>query len=315
MKHKAISLALPLIAAMIAASCGIQTALADQIPSTPDGTIKYVSDHLADGHPEVLWEALPTQYRKDINGLTHLFASKVDPELWNKGFNLLQKTATVLKDKKDLFLGSQMFAMAGENKETIAGNWDTGTSVFSTLVNSDISSLETLQKIDWGRYLASTGADLMQMAQSASKATDEDAYQKDFVDAIKGMSVKVIEESADSATVAITAPGKDPETTSLTKVDGRWVPADMAKDWDTKVADARAKLEAITPEAMAEQKVQAMMMLGMAEAMVDQIAQAQTSEQLDQMLQGMLGGMMGAVMGGGMGGGMDQGAEAAPSGS
>lgn len=316
MKHKALTLMLPLLVAAIAASCGIRTALAGQIPSTPDGTIMYVSEHLADGHPEVLWEALPDQYRKDINGLTHLFATKVDPELWNKSFSVMQKAATVLHDKKDLFLGSQLFAMAGENKDTIAGNWDTGTSVFGTLVNSDISNLETLKKMDWGRFLASTGAELMTMARDSSKATDDDAYQQDFVEKLKGTSVKVIEETAETATVEVTAPGKEPETTSMTKVDGRWVPTDMAKDWDAKVAEAQAKLEAITPEAMAEQKVQAMMMLGMAEAMVDQIAQAETSEQLDQMLQGLLGGLLGGGMGGGMGGATDEGAETAqPSGS
>ena len=40
-----------------------------------------------------------------------------------------------------------------------------------------------------------------------------------------------------------------------------------------------------------------MMMVGMAEAFVDQIGQAQTPEQLDQMLQGIFGGLMGGMGG------------------
>jgi hypothetical protein len=41
-----------------------------------------------------------------------------------------------------------------------------------------------------------------------------------------------------------------------------------------------------------------MMGLGMAEAMIDQVAMAETPEQLEQMMAGLLGPMMGGGMGG-----------------
>lgn len=287
------------IALVIGAACGGQgVAVADQIPSSPDGTIKYVAETIADGHPEVVWEALPETYRTDISELTHLFATKVDAEVWDKSFALLRKASIVLQDKKELFLGSQMFTMAQDKQDEIAGNWDTGTLVLSTLVNSEIGNLKSLETIDWGHFMATTGAQLMDVAKNASAATVDNNYENDFLAKVRGMNVEVIETTDATAKMKISTPDQEPEEVQLTKVEGRWVPSDMAKEWDQKVADARTRLNDITPEKIVEQKMQIMMMVGMAEAFVDQIAQATTSEELDQMLQGLLGGLMGGAMGG-----------------
>ncbi|MEN8163320.1 MAG: hypothetical protein ABFS37_04260 [Acidobacteriota bacterium] len=287
------------LALTIFAACGGQTvAIADQIPSSPDGTVRFVAEKVADGHPEVIWEALPPTYRNDINGLTHLFATKVDAEVWDKSFGVLRKAAVVLQDQKDLFLGSKMFAMAEDKQDEITDNWDTGTLVFSTLVNSDIGNLKSLETIDWGQFMATTGAQLMEVAKKASAATEENDYENEFLAKVKGMDIEVLEKTDTTAKLKISAPDEEPEEIQMTKVEGRWVPTDMATDWDTEVAEARTNLEEITPETIAQQKMQIMMMVGMAEAFVDQVAQAKTSEELDQMLQGLLGGLLGGAMGG-----------------
>jgi hypothetical protein len=281
------------------AACGQNSAIADQgIPSTPDGTVKYVVSQMADGKPGIIWQALPSRYQTDINNLTHEFANKMDPEVWAKSFAVTRKAAGVLQDKKELFLESQMMQMAQDKQDDIAANWDTFTLVMSTLAASELGNLDSLKTVDWGIFLSTTGAQLMTIAAEASAKTEENAYEKDFLAKARAMQVAVVNQEGDTATLKITAPDEEPEEVQLTRVDGRWVPADMAKDWDKNVAEARAELEAITPEKMAEQKMQIMMMVGMAEAFVDQIAQAQTSEQLDQMLQGIFGGLMGGMMGG-----------------
>jgi len=150
-------------------ACGQNSAVAEQgIPSTPDGTVKYVASKLADGNPEVIWEALPDRYRTDINDITHQFADKMDPEVWDKTFAVTRKAATVLQDKKDLFLGSQMMAMAQDKQDEIAENWDTVALVLSTLASSDLGNLDALKTIDWGTFMATTGKQLMKIASEAS---------------------------------------------------------------------------------------------------------------------------------------------------
>ncbi len=284
--------------AMIAACGGQAIATADQIPSSPDGAVRFVAEKVADGHPEVVWEALPKSYQTDINDLTHLFATKVDKEVWDKSFSVLRKTTVVLQDKKDLFLGSKLVAMAEDNQDDIAENWDTATVVLSTLVNSDLGNLESLKTIDWGRFMATTGAQLMQVAKEASAATENNDYEDDFLAKVEGLKVEVLENGAGMATLKISAPDEEPKEVRMSQVEGRWVPSDMAQEWNKNVAEAHAKLEAITPETVAQQKMQIMMMVGMAEAFVDQVAQANSSEELDQMLQGLLGGLLGGAMGG-----------------
>ena len=190
-----------------------------------------------------------------------------------------------------------MMQMAQDKQDEIAANWDTFTLAMSTLAASDLGDLDALKTVDWGTFLSTTGAELMTIAAEASANTEENAYENDFLAKARGMQVAIVNQEGDTATLKITAPDEDPEEVQLTLVDGRWVPADMAKDWDKNVAEARAELEAITPEKMAEQKMQIMMMVGMAEAFVDQIGQAQTPEQLDQMLQGIFGGLMGGMGG------------------
>ncbi len=284
--------------AMIAACGGQAIATADQIPSSPDGAVRFVAEKVADGHPEVVWEALPKSYQTDINDLTHLFATKVDKEVWDKSFSVLRKTTVVLQDKKDLFLGSKLVAMAEDNQDDIAENWDTATVVLSTLVNSDLGNLESLKTIDWGRFMATTGAQLMQVAKEASAVTENNDYEDDFLAKVEGLKVEVLENGAGMATLKISAPDEEPKEVRMSQVEGRWVPSDMAQEWNKNVAEAHAKLEAITPETVAQQKMQIMMMVGMAEAFVDQVAQANSSEELDQMLQGLLGGLLGGAMGG-----------------
>lgn len=291
------SIALPILTLILASAFAVQ-ATAATIPNTPDGTVRHVSARLADGHPEVFWEALPASYQSDITDLTHLFATKVDAEVWDKCFSVLRKAAVVLQDKKDLFLGSKMFANAGEKKNDIADNWDTGTVILSTLANSDIGRLDTLKTINWHDFLATTGANLMEVARKASAATKDDSYKNEFIAKLKGVNVKVVSNEGGHATLQVSSPGEEPKDVEFVQVENRWVPADMAAEWDKDMAEAKTNLEQLTPEAMAQQKMQIMMMVGMAEAFVDQIAQAETSEQLDQMLQGMLGGLMGGMTGG-----------------
>ncbi len=294
MNTKKYTLVLSALVFAIITACGGQTiAIADKIPASPDGTVQFVAEEVAAGHPEVVWEALPQTYQSDITELTHLFANTIDPEVWNKTFAVLRKTAVVLQDKKDLFLGSQMLSMAQDRQDEVADNWDTAAVVLSTLVNSDIGNLESLKTIDWSQFLATTGAQLMQVAKETSAATEDNDFETEFLAKVKGMDIEVLENIDGTAKLRISAPDEEPEEFQMTLVEGRWIPSDMAKDWDQNVAEARTKLESVTPETTAQQKMQIMMFVGMADAFVDQVAQAKTSEELDQMLQGILGGMMG----------------------
>ena len=287
----------PVVALMLLA-VGVP-ALAVDIPSTPDGTVRAVAEGLADRHPEVIWQALPPTYQKDITELTHAFAERMDPTVWEAAFALGSRTAGLLRDKKDIILASSMAEAAGEEREQLEGGWDEMVSMFDSFFSSGVSSLDTLKTIDWEQYLATTGKDLMDLAAEKSKADGDDTFDREFTQKLRQAKVEVISSEGDSATLRMTAPDEEPEEMQLTRVEGRWVPSDMAKDWDKNVAEAKAKLAALTDEEIQQGSMQAMMMIGMVDGVLAQLETVETAEEFDQAIEGLLGPFLGGMMGAG----------------
>jgi hypothetical protein len=278
-------------------ACGGATNASSGLPDSPDGTITYVAQQVADGNAGVVWDAMPATWQTDVTEITHEFANKMDPDLWNKVFGLAQKTVTVLQDKKDLILSTSMMDSAGENKDDIVANWDTVTTALSTLVNSEIADLENLKTMDWGAFAKGSGGQLVKQMMVLS-ASEEGSEETNPVDALRSIAAEVLENDGQVAKLKVTMDGQEPEEVEMTKVEGRWVPKDLADDWDKNIEEARTGLANMTEEQMQQQKMQVMMGLGMAEAMIDQVAMAETPEQLEQMMAGLLGPMMGGGMGG-----------------
>jgi hypothetical protein len=275
-------------------------ALAVDIPDTPDGTVRAVTAAVADRHPEVLWQALPPRYQKDITELTHAFAGRMDPAVWDAAFGLGRKATGILRDKRALFLESEMLQATGDDRRRVEDGWDSVVSVLDSFFGSDVTRLETLKTIDWERYLATTGRQLMSQAAEVSKARGDNAYEREFASKLQQTKVELVSRDGDQATVRMTAPGEEPEELPLTRVEGRWVPTEMAADWDVKVAAAREKLASLTDEEVAQGSAQAMALIGMADAMLTELEAVETAEQLDQKLQGLFGPLLGGLLGPGL---------------
>lgn len=267
-----------------------------EIPDSPDGTVRAVTAAVADRHPEVLWQALPPRYQKDITELTHTFAGRMDPAVWNAAFGLGRKTVGILRDKKALFLSSSMLQAAGDDRRRIESGWDSVVSVLDSFFSSDVTRLETLKTIDWERYLSTTGRQLMSQAAEVSKARGDNAYEREFASKLQQTKVELVARDGNQATVRMSAPDEEPEELQLTRVEGRWVPSEMAADWNVKVAAAKEKLATITDEELAQGSAQAMVVIGMADAMLTQLATVESAAELDQALQGLLGPLLGGLM-------------------
>lgn len=288
----------------IVLSCVVATAMvalaspADAgLPDSPDGTVSAVIQSLADRHPEILWQALPPGYQQDISDVTHAAAEKMDPELWDAIFRIGTKVSGVLRDKKEFFLNSSMMNAAGEEKVRVEENWDTAVSALDNFFTSEFSNLETFKTMDWERFLSTTGVELMdRIAELDAQKGEEDV--EEMIAKLRATTVETVSQEGDKATVRISAPDEDPEEVPLTRVEGRWVPSDMADDWDSNMAEAKENIANLTEEQMAQAKMQAMMVMGMADAAIDQIAATTTQDEFDQALQGLFGPFLG--MAGGM---------------
>jgi len=266
-----------------------------KIPSTPDGTVRAVTDGLSQRQPQVLWKALPPSYQQDVTELTREFAKKMDGEVYDKVFAVLRKAVNVLQTKKEYILGSSLMQKAETDPAQVEESYDAAAELLGTVMHSEISSLDSLAKLDFEAFLGGTCAKAMEQAAAISKASPDDPYASQFSAKLERSKVELVASEGDSAQVKVSTPGEEDEVLELTRVEGRWVPSDMAEEWDEKIAEARQKLNEMTQEEQkAQNKMQAMMFLGMADAFVDQLAAVQSSAEFDAAVQGLFGSFMGS---------------------
>ncbi len=149
--------------------------------------------------------------------------------------------------------------------------------VLDGFFSSDVSRLETLRTINWESYLQTTGRDLMNRAAEASKASGDDSFDRDFTQKLKKTKIEVVSRDGDQATVRASAPDEEPEDLQFTRVEGRWIPSDMAAEWDQNIADAKQRLATLSDEEIQQKSMQAMMAIGIVDGMLTELESVETS--------------------------------------
>jgi hypothetical protein len=282
--------AILIIGCVIALGCAQETeivAAQAAIPDTPDGTVVAVAQNMADNHPEILWEALPESYRADITEITRLFAAKMDPEIYDRAMAIALSFVDTLDAKQDIILASNTVTGTGVDIAEVEARMTPALGIARTLLSSETSTLAGLAAIDWQQYLAGTVAQVMAQADAIEPVEGEDPFLM-----FESLQVEVLEQSGDTARLRVTAGDEEPEEVTLALIENRWVPVEMAEQWDAKVAEIRTNLEEITPEKMQELKGQAMFGFAMAEGIVQQLAAIETSEEFDATMGPMIAGLM-----------------------
>ncbi len=258
------------------------------IPDSPDGTVVAIAENLATYHPEILWEALPESYRNDINQVTQTFAAKMDPEIYDRSLALVGRAVEVLQQKQDLILASNSAAALPAETTKVEMGMTSGLAVMQMILGSEISTLEGLGTVDWQQFLSTTGSQVLEYADSVEAEEGEDPFAE-----INSLTVETVEATDETAILRISSANQEPEEVEMVRVEGRWVPQDLAEEWDANVANALATLEELTPERMEELKGQAAFGLAMAEGIIEQVAAVESAEEFDA----LVGPMIQAVMG------------------
>lgn len=261
-----------------------------KIPDAPEAAMRVIADQLGAANAGVLWTALPPTYRTDLTGLVREAGAKIDPDMYDGGFSTLGKLANVLETKRDFFLSSFMASQA--DKTEAQTNWGPGVAMLRTLVTSEVSTVNGLQTFELQEFLASTGSKMLKIAQQMSL----NGGSASMVDQLRATTFTADTVTATTAMLRIVREGEEIRTEEYTKVEGRWVPSEMAAEWTQKVADAKIRLAKLTPEDMAKNKSQIMGAITMVNGVLDQLAAAESQEQFDSALQGAMMPIMGLMM-------------------
>ena len=274
-----------------------------EIPDTPDGAIVAVSQALADGNPRGVWDALPASYQTDVNGLIHEYAQTTDPVMWDKGFGIAGRIAGVLRDKKDFIFNSPMMA-ANPKKDEAAKNWDAVVGVLNTILESDLTKRDRLMSLDVGHFLGTTGAELLADFESLAQLAPSNQWAEG-VATLRGVTAKVLNTTDGVAEVEVSSPGGTNKVEKFVQLENRWIPQEMAADWETMMESARTNLAGMKQQQQ-QVNLQTMMIMGMVEGVLAQFENAQSQEEFNMAAQGIFGmitGMAGGAGGPGMPGG------------
>lgn len=263
-------------------------------PETPPTqAVETVLRGLSENRPETLWEALPPSYQADIRSLIAAFCDRVDTNLYNQTFRVLEKGVRVLREKKE-FLFNSPFTLDNPIFETPLGlHWEETVEVLEVLVRSDLATVESLRRLDPGRFLATTGRRFMESLQTLAEATGMRPEQNPWLrwqEALDSTQLRFLPETNGVGILTWVPPGADPDPRKeirMVQVEGRWVPADLAARWQEGVARARAGIDAMdSPDSQKLRPVLAMALNALERAM-DGLLQARSQKEFDTILQSL----------------------------
>ncbi|MGC4001722.1 MAG: hypothetical protein QM811_00590 [Pirellulales bacterium] len=251
------------------------------IPATADGTVKTIAASVADGKFEVLWQALPASYQKDVEKILDEFSENMDEDVWNKGSKLAEKVSKVLTTKQDFIVANPIIGqvvaqgkMKPEDLKVVL------TEVGGLLgdLQSHAKTLDDVGDLDIEEVLATLGTRAKTFDVLAEKLAPSPDLQKGMK-ALKDVKVKLVSSTSDTAVLDVTDPEGKVKTEEYVNVEGKWLPKKMSEEWKKSMADALKKVEAL--DISAEDKQKALLGAGMVEGIVDSILNAKTQQEFD----------------------------------
>ncbi|TWT93242.1 SHD1 domain-containing protein [Stieleria varia] len=268
---------------------------------TAEETVEILTRAMEESDLVTLWDSLPKKYQNDINQNTQMLAKNVDPMLWNGVGDIVKKLGRVLSEKKQFILGNENVGAFLPQDPKSLEIWDAAADAIQAVGNSSLTSHGKMQRFSVEGFLQSDGRNLASSFRALSKLMEDPSG-----DSTAGVpKMRVVSSDAQSAVVEVTRPDGDVETRGLVKVDNRWVPDDMAKEWDEQMQKAREGLQKIGSPEGKQQMMNARMMLGMVGGPLDSLLAASSQSEFDQAFNpvfNMVSGMVGQMMPGGPGG-------------
>ena len=259
----------------------------------PVETFQAMQKRLADGDMVAIWDTLPATYQKEVESVVKEFAGKMDPEVWSQLFGVIGKLQTVAANKKDILTEMMKSNPQFTKPEDASFAHEQALAIVSSLNNDKVNKLESLKNFDGPTVIKSTlnplYAAIMKMYDKFELPGKGNVSPAQF---LKDAKIELVKVDGDKATIKIMQGTDEPKEQILVKVEGKWIPEDLQKNFSESMTSAKESLAGITPESMTAVKQQMMPMVTMINTTLENMDKADTAEQFQGAAMGMMGPMM-----------------------
>jgi hypothetical protein len=260
------------------------------VPKAPSDAVQVVADGLARNHPEVLWHALPPSYQADVRRVIGAFCTNMDAGIYDRAFRVLNLAVRVLKEKEEYFAKSPVALSTPMLESSLGRYWQHDVGLLQAIATSDLSTLARLRQMDPGDFLASTGhqvmAGLEDLRLRMQHSPGQNPWEK-FSEALKQGGVQFVKTNNAQGYLRFnSATNGATKEVPLTQVEGRWVPAEMAASWKTRIAQAMQSLAKLNGPEFAQAKPMLSLVLGALETNLNSLLKAGSQKEFDERLKG-----------------------------
>ena len=253
-----------------------------KVGDAPAVALQRMFSGLANGQPVALWDALPKSYQNDLNDLVKAGVFSIDPQVRNKFFEVLGKTAAVLTEKKALIVpalqGMPEANKPGTGLAVVLSNYDNISALAATLAKSELASPAWQQNPDIGTLLSGAGGKLVEQGLSLASIADA-SKPAAILSELKSAKVKMGQPLRTNQRVIITTT-REVTTNIVMQVEGKWLPSIVLLKWKPEISQMKARV--VAQPMNAETKQIALRGMDVLAGALLSIEQAQDAQQMGQ---------------------------------
>ncbi|MCY3005235.1 MAG: SHD1 domain-containing protein [Planctomycetota bacterium] len=235
----------------------------------------------------VMWDAMPASKQKQLEELMVAFASKVDV----RSFDMIRKTRNslieILRKQQNYILNSTVIGLPPDIRSEFEPSYPAMVDVADSLVAKDLLDGKRMQQGNMRGLLDGYLTKLLKSVDTAILTLPtSNPIRSQYEDAkiLNKPNWQVEKTSSTTATLSIPqAPGGPPPPPPIALVlsEGRWLPEELVKNWDTGISQAKALIAT-----MDAQKIQQGLTTGLlvANAPLNNLKNAKSQSEFDKTL-------------------------------
>jgi len=251
--------------------------------ATPDAAVRTVLEGMERKELTALWEFLPPSYQRDLQSLVRLTGEKMDPEVWDRLVGVVRHAAQVMKSKEQWLQTPAANEPAPTGPAAHQGpvNYAELAHLLELLADSELGQTETLKTMDLGAWTAKVGRPLLQQISVFARRMPADPLARTLT-GLQDLKFRSRDVKDDAATVEIMIPNEPAVEVPYVKIDGKWIPVDLANGWIEGMGQAQARLAVfLAPENQSSLKPQLLTGLDVMDDWLQRLEAAPSKEAFD----------------------------------